>query len=164
MQPAIQPALDTTEYDDFSGHGGDNEHEACVTLWAATMKRAKDDLTAKNRTARESATYWFLKAEGEGVGSLPWMCSLFNLDIEAVRERVRKIILKNVFAKVKPAKEPDRRGTCIFPGCAGKTKGRYCQMHSKLIAARKLRAFNAGTAATVEYLHRPVQAWKGARG
>jgi hypothetical protein len=61
---------------------------ACKSLWAAVLEQAIEDiLDNKGYYMRKVAMTW-LRCKNDGVGSFLWICHLFDLNPESVRQSV----------------------------------------------------------------------------
>lgn len=61
---------------------------ACKSLWGAVLEQAIEDaLNGKGYDERKEAMRW-LRCKNDGVGTFLWICHLFDLNPECVREIV----------------------------------------------------------------------------
>lgn len=72
----------------------DEQHEACLSLWAAVIQAAVEDAIAlRKRPARATKdqrdSHSWVFSDAPDVYSFTWACDMLGVDIEAVREVCR---------------------------------------------------------------------------
>lgn len=71
----------------------DEQTQACVALWAAVFNSALEDAGGTDQDEARRAMAWF-NSDAKGIGSFLWVCTLFDLNADAVREFIPSAIVR----------------------------------------------------------------------
>ena len=60
-----------------------------ITLWAACLKQAVDDLHHRDDGIKAKAVAWFA-TDDDDPGTFQWICSVLEIDAVRIRQRIKE--------------------------------------------------------------------------
>jgi len=64
--------------------------EPALSLWAAVLANAVDDLLGRDTIEQKKALYWF-RSDDDFVGSFVFVCTLLDVDTVRMRKKILRL-------------------------------------------------------------------------